>query len=122
MGEKNADKGLTIENLLKRPAVKFYEANKKLKLVKGYSREVLNEVEIDTKYSGYIERQQMQIDSDRKLEEKQIPADLDYSSLAGLRLEAREKLNQIKPLTVGMASRISGVSPADITVLLMYLK
>lgn len=122
LGEKNADKGLTIENLLKRPAVKFYEANKKLKLVKGYSREVLNEVEIDTKYSGYIERQQMQIDSDRKLEEKQIPADLDYSSLAGLRLEAREKLNQIKPLTVGMASRISGVSPADITVLLMYLK
>ena len=122
LGEKNADKGLTIENLLKRPAVKFYEANKKLKLVKGYSREVLNEVEIDIKYSGYIERQQMQIDSDRKLEEKQIPADLDYSSLAGLRLEAREKLNQIKPLTVGMASRISGVSPADITVLLMYLK
>ena len=122
LGEKNADKGLTIENLLKRPPVKFYEANKKLKLVKGYSREVLNEVEIDIKYSGYIERQQMQIDSDRKLEEKQIPADLDYSSLAGLRLEAREKLNQIKPLTVGMASRISGVSPADITVLLMYLK
>lgn len=122
LGEKNADKGLTIENLLKRPPVKFYEANKKLKLVKDYSREVLNEVEIDTKYSGYIERQQMQIDSDRKLEEKQIPADLDYSSLAGLRLEAREKLNQIKPLTVGMASRISGVSPADITVLLMYLK
>lgn len=122
LGEKNADKGLTIENLLKRPAVKFYDANKKLKLVKGYSPEVLNEVEIDTKYSGYIERQQMQIDSDRKLEEKQIPADFDYSSLAGLRLEAREKLNQIKPLTVGMASRISGVSPADITVLLMYLK
>lgn len=122
LGEKNADKGVTIENLLKRPAVKFYEANKKLKLVKGYSREVLNEVEIDTKYSGYIERQQMQIESDRKLEEKQIPADLDYSSLSGLRLEAREKLSEIKPLTVGMASRISGVSPADITVLLMYLK
>ncbi len=121
IGEKNAEYGLSIENLLKRPAVNFADANKKLKLVKGYSREVLNEVEIETKYSGYISRQQDQILAERKLEERQIPADMDYSKLEGLRLEAREKLSQIRPLTIGMASRISGVSPADITVLLLYL-
>ena len=63
-----------------------------------------------------------QIEAQKKLEERKIPADLDYSKLEGIRLEAREKLNKIKPLTVGMASRISGVNPADITVLLMYLK
>ena len=83
---------------------------------------MLTQVDIDTKYSGYLSRQQEQIDKARKLEEKKIPADLDYAKLSGLRNEAREKLAEIKPLTVGMASRISGVNPADITVLLMYLK
>ena len=89
---------------------------------KGYSKEVITAVDIDTKYAGYLARQQEQIDQAKKVEEKKIPADFDYLKLEGLRLEAREKLNKIKPLTVGMASRISGVSPADITVLLMYLK
>ena len=93
-----------------------------MKLFKGYSKEVIDAVEVDIKYSGYISRQMEQIQSEQKLEERKIPADLDYSKLAGIRLEAREKLAKIKPLTVGMASRISGVSPADITVLLMYLK
>ena len=79
-------------------------------------------VEVDVKYSGYIDRQYQQVEQERKLEERRIPADMDYSKLEGLRLEAREKLEKIKPLTVGMASRISGVNPADITVLLMYLK
>ena len=91
-------------------------------LEQGFAREILTAVEIDTKYAGYLSRQIEQIERERKLEEKKIPADLDYSKLSGLRLEAREKLNKIKPLTVGMASRISGVSPADITVLLLYLK
>ena len=122
VNEKFPLQGSSIENLIKRPAVSLVELNKKLKLVKGYSREVLTAVDIDTKYSGYLARQQEQIDAAKKVEEKKIPADLDYSKLAGLRLEAREKLEKIKPLTVGMASRISGVSPADITVLLMYLK
>jgi tRNA uridine 5-carboxymethylaminomethyl modification enzyme len=93
-----------------------------LKLVRGYSREVLTAVDIDIKYSGYLSRQMEQIEKEKKLEEKKIPADIDYLKLEGLRLEAREKLAEIKPLTVGMASRISGVNPADITVLLMYLK
>lgn len=122
IGEKFPEHGTNIENLIKRPAVSLEALNKALKLFKGYSREVFNAVEIDIKYSGYLERQQEQVLQAKKLEEKKIPADFDYLKLDGLRLEAREKLNKIKPLSVGMASRISGVSPADITVLLMYLK
>ena len=122
VGEKFPEHGATVESLIKRPAVTLEALNKALKLFKGYSREVITAVEIDTKYSGYLARQQEQALQAKKLEEKKIPADFDYLKLDGLRLEAREKLNKIKPLSVGMASRISGVSPADITVLLMYLK
>ena len=122
LGEKFPAHGASIESLIKRPAVSLENLNKALKLVKGYSREVITAVDIDTKYSGYLARQQEQVEQAQKVEEKKIPADFDYLKLEGLRLEAREKLNKIKPLTVGMASRISGVSPADITVLLMYLK
>lgn len=122
IGEKIPSHATSLENLLKRPAFDFVKANKVLKLVKGYPRAVLQAVEIDTKYSGYIGMQHEQIDKDKKLEEKKIPEGFDFNKLAGLRLEAREKLSKIKPLTVGMASRISGVNPADITVLLMYLK
>ena len=122
IGEKIPAQACSIESLLKRPNFNFVKANKALKLVKGYSREVLTAVDIDIKYAGYLSRQLEQIEKERKLEEKKIPMDMDYSKLEGLRLEAREKLAEIKPLTVGMASRISGVNPADITVLLMYLK
>ncbi len=122
LGEKFPEHGASVESLIKRPAVSLESLNKALKLFKGYSREVITAVDIDTKYAGYLARQQEQIDQAKKVEEKKIPADFDYLKLEGLRLEAREKLNKIKPLTVGMASRISGVSPADITVLLMYLK
>ncbi len=122
IGEKNAEQGTTLENLIKRPAVKLIDASRALEILTEYSDDALRATEINTKYSGYIERLYAQVAQDAKLEEKKIPHDLDYEKLAGLRLEAREKLNKIKPLTVGMASRISGVNPADITVLLMYLK
>ncbi len=122
IGERVPAQPTSLKNLLKRPAFNFIQANEQIGLVSGYSREVLTAVEINTKYSGYINMQRDQILHDQKLEEKKIPADMDYASLSGLRLEAREKLAKIKPLTVGMASRISGVNPADITVLLMYLK
>lgn len=122
IGEKYPEQGTSIINLLKRPSVKFWDLNNALGLFDGYTKAEFDAVEIDTKYSGYIERQYEQIAGERKLEEKKIPENINYSSLAGLRLEAREKLEKIKPLTVGMASRISGVNPADITVLLMYLK
>ena len=78
-------------------------------------------MEISVKYEGYIQRQQKQVEDFRKMESHKLPADLDYSNIHGLRLEAREKLNEVRPLDLGQASRISGVSPADISVLLIYL-
>ena len=74
------------------------------------------------KYEGYISKQMKQIDQCRKLEKKKLSPDLDYDEIEGLRIEARQKLNAIKPTSIGQASRISGVSPADISVLLIYLE
>ena len=75
-----------------------------------------------SKYEGYIDKQLKQIDQFKKLENKKLSEDIDYSTIEGLRIEARQKLNDIKPISIGQASRISGVSPADISVLLIYLQ
>jgi len=84
--------------------------------------EVTEQVEIELKYSGYIERQQRQVDQFKKTESRRIPENLDYDDVPSLRIEARQKLKKIRPENIGQASRISGVSPADISVLLVYLK
>ena len=84
--------------------------------------DVIEQVEIEVKYEGYIERQMRQVEQYKKMEKKKIPADLDYNDISSLRLEARQKLISYKPVSVGQASRISGVSPADISVLLIYLE
>ena len=73
------------------------------------------------KYQGYIKREIAEVERQKKLEEKRIPADIDYKSIVGLRLESAEKLDKIRPMNIGQASRISGVNPADISVLLIYL-
>jgi tRNA uridine 5-carboxymethylaminomethyl modification enzyme len=78
--------------------------------------------EIEVKYSGYIQRQQKQIDDISRQSNRKLPADLDYAQIDTLSKEAREKLNQIKPLTIGQASRIGGVNPSDINALLVYLE
>ncbi len=83
---------------------------------------VTGEVEIQMKYAGYLERQQKQVEEFKKEESRLLPADIDYTAIAGLRLEAKDKLSEIRPLSIGQASRISGVSPADIAVLLIYLE
>ena len=85
-------------------------------------RQVTEEVEIMVKYDGYIEMQKRQVEGFKKLEKKLLPEDLDYNTIKGIRLEARQKLNKFKPYSIGQASRISGVSPADISVLLIYLE
>ena len=77
---------------------------------------------IMSKYEGYIDKQLKQIDQFKKLENRKLPEDINYASIEGLRLEARQKLDAIKPVSIGQASRISGVSPADISVLLIYLE
>ena len=78
-------------------------------------------MEVQIKYEGYIEKQLRRIEKFKKLENKKIPQDMDYDLIEGLRLEARQKLNDIRPLSIGQASRISGVSPADINVLMIYI-
>jgi tRNA uridine 5-carboxymethylaminomethyl modification enzyme len=84
--------------------------------------EVTEQVEIELKYSGYIERQQRQVEQFKKTESRRIPENLDYDDVPSLRIEARQKLKKIRPENIGQASRISGVSPADISVLLVYLR
>ena len=83
--------------------------------------QVCEQVEITIKYEGYIKKQLEQVEQMRRLEGKQLPGDLDYQSIGGLRLEAVEKLMRLRPLNIGQASRISGVSPADVSVLLIWL-
>ena len=83
---------------------------------------VWQEAEIQIKYDGYIKKQIAQAEQVAKLDKKLLPKDIDYDKISGLRLEARQKLNLIKPQSIGQASRISGVSPADISVLLIYLE
>ena len=85
------------------------------------SKDVINQINIEIKYKGYIERQRLQVDHFKKLECKRIPENIDYNDVKNLRKEARQKLNDIRPENIGQASRISGVSPADISVLLIYL-
>lgn len=84
--------------------------------------EVTEQVEIDIKYDGYIKRQLKQVEQFKKLEEKKIPENLDYDEIPSLRIEAVQKLKLCKPISIGQASRISGVSPADISVILVYLE
>ncbi|SUL38177.1 tRNA uridine 5-carboxymethylaminomethyl modification enzyme GidA [Staphylococcus aureus] len=84
--------------------------------------DVEEQVEIQTKYEGYINKSLQQVEKVKRMEEKKIPEDLDYSKIDSLATEAREKLSEVKPLNIAQASRISGVNPADISILLIYLE
>ncbi len=116
------EKGVKMIELLKRPQLNYDVLAPFDKTRPDLPYEIFEQVEIDIKYEGYIKRQQMQINDLRRLEVKRLPENLDYNLITGLRLEATEKLCKIRPETVGQASRISGVSPADISVLLIYLE
>ena len=110
-----------IIELLKRPELN-YEAIAVVDHTRPiFPKYVFEQVEIEIKYDGYIKRQQAMIDEARRLEQKKLPSDMDYTCIRGLRLEAIEKLNKIRPDNIGQASRISGVSPADVSVLLIWL-
>ena len=114
-------KGCKFIELLKRPALSYEKLAPVDKDRPDLPPEVFEQVEISVKYEGYIKRQQAQIKEMRRLEKKIIPEDTDYNNIVGLRLEAIEKLNKVRPNNVGQASRISGVTPADISVILIYL-
>ena len=113
--------GIKLSELIKRPQLDYECLAPFDKARPDLPRQVFEQVEIDLKYEGYIKRQQAKVDEMRRLEVKKIPADIDYDDVYSLRLEAREKLKKVRPESVGQASRISGVSPSDISVLLIYL-
>lgn len=113
--------GAKLIELLRRPQLSYKDLQPIDKTRPDLDPNIFEQVEIEVKYEGYIEKQLRQVEQLRKLENKKLPLDFDYSELNGLRLEAQEKLNKIKPRNIGQASRISGVSPADVNVLLIWL-
>ncbi len=115
------NKGMKLIELIKRPQISYDDLAPFDPDRPDLPPEIFEQVEIELKYEGYIKRQQAQINEMRRLEVKLLPKDIDYNAIDGLRLEAREKLSKIRPHSVGQASRISGVSPSDISVLLIYL-
>jgi len=111
-----------LADLLRRPQVTYADIAPFDPERPALSQAVTEEVEIQIKYAGYLARQEKQVEEFRLAESRQLPPDTDYNAIAGLRLEARQKLSEIRPMSIGQASRISGVSPADIAVLLIYLE
>lgn len=111
----------TLAELIRRPELSYEKIAPIDKERKSLPADVVEQININLKYEGYIKRQQQQVEHFKKLEKRQIPAEIDYDDISNLRKEARQKLKDIRPASVGQASRISGVSPADISVLLIYL-
>ena len=114
--------GTTIAELIRRPELNYEDLAPIDKERPELPWDVKQQVEINLKYEGYIKRQLKQVEQFKKLEVKKIPEDLDYEKVGSLRIEARQKLEEYRPISIGQASRISGVSPADISVLLVYLE
>ncbi len=114
--------GIRLSEMIKRPQLNYEKIAAADKDRPDLPFDVCEQAEIRLKYDGYITRQKTQVEQFKKLEEKALPQDTDYSQIYGLRIEARQKLNEIKPASLGQASRISGVSPADISVLIIWLE
>lgn len=120
-GTSPIEQSVKLVDLLKRPQVTYADLRPYDSGADNISPDIIMKIEINIKYEGYIKTQQAQINEMRRLECKTLPTDLDYKEIKGLRLEAQEKLNKHKPLNIGQAGRISGVNPADISVLLIWL-
>lgn len=114
--------GTTIAELIRRPELNYKVLAPIDKERPELPEDVCEQVEINIKYDGYIRRQMKQVEQFKKLEQKKLPEDIDYEDVGSLRIEARQKLEAYRPVSIGQASRISGVSPADISVLLVYLE
>ena len=122
VGSTTLESGSTLAEILKRPEM-TYELLKAIdKNRPELPNDVTFEAEVNIKYDGYIKRQMQQVEHFKKLEKKKIPENISYDDIPSLRIEARQKLSMIRPANVGQASRISGVSPADISVLLVYME
>jgi tRNA uridine 5-carboxymethylaminomethyl modification enzyme len=115
----NTVDGLT---LLRRPELNYGHLESLAPSPISLSEDVKEQVEIQVKYTGYIEKQQIQVDRMERMEKKRIPDSIDYDIIYGLAMEAKQKLSKIRPLSIGQASRISGVTPADLSILLVHLE
>ncbi|WP_416730122.1 tRNA uridine-5-carboxymethylaminomethyl(34) synthesis enzyme MnmG [Fictibacillus sp. JL2B1089] len=113
---------MSAANLLKRPEITYPVIHKLVPAETALPETVMEQVEIQVKYAGYIDKQLAQVEKMRKMENKKLPVDLDYMAINGLATEAKQKLHEVRPLSVGQASRVSGVNPADISILLIYLE
>jgi tRNA uridine 5-carboxymethylaminomethyl modification enzyme len=113
--------GASVADLLRRPEILYNDTACIDKNRPSLPRSVIRTVQYDIKYAGYLRRQTAEINRQARLEEFKLPEDIDYKEIGGLRIEAVQKLSKIRPVTLGQASRISGVSPADISVLLIRL-
>ena len=122
VGSTELKSGSSLFELISRPELDYYSIRPIDEKRKELDPEITQQVNINIKYAGYIEKQIKQVEAFKKLEDKKIPENIDYEKISGLRLEAKQKLSSFNPVSIGQASRISGVSPADISVLLVYLK
>ena len=121
-GESPCPHGARLADLLRRPRLSYGDLAPFDPERPSLSREIAGQVEISVKYRGYIDRQNRQVEEMRNMEDRPLPPDMDYLSIQGLRLEARQKLDRIRPLNLGQAGRVSGVSPADVTALMLFLE
>ncbi len=121
-GSSTIKSGIKLSELLKRPEISYDSLSAIDEERPSLTPSVKEQVEISIKYDGYIKRQMMQVEQYKRLEGKKLPKDIEYENIHGLRIEARQKLSKLRPDSIGQASRISGVSPADISVLLIYLE
>ena len=122
LGSARIKTGVTAADLIRRPELGYNEIKEINPNWKELSEDIVWQIDVELKYEGYIEKQQKQVEEFRRVEARKLDTNTDYSQISGLRLEAQQKLNKYKPLSIGQASRISGVTPADISVLLIYLK
>ena len=113
---------VTLKELLRRPEIDYQAVREVPSLAPSVTAGALEQVEIQVKYEGYIERQQQTVEKFKRMELKQIPLDIDFQDVPSLSTEVRQKLNQIRPASLGQASRISGVTPAALSILMIYMK
>jgi len=122
MGEQPVYGAVSLADLLKRPSLSYSDMTWFGFDLRELPPDVVSEIEVQVKYSGYLEKQSREIERYRRMESRAIPRDLDYFEVPNLSVEARQKLSRIRPSSIGQASRISGVSPADISMLLIHLR
>jgi tRNA uridine 5-carboxymethylaminomethyl modification enzyme len=122
IGGSELKDGIRASDLLRRPEVTYEHIHLLVPSEVPLSDEITEQVEIQTKYEGYIEKSLQQVDRMKKMENKKIPVDIDYDAISSLASEARQKLKDVRPLSMGQASRISGVNPADVSILLIYIE